>query len=183
MGTGGRREVTTFVFVLGNSKVRARVRDEGNGSYVVEYCASCSGFYSVTISLLASHCETVLSLSRWSVQDRTHLSACCKAAHCEQLSHDRITRSRFTFEMLWAALLMRKSSTFMLSPFCLTSPRCPQISSSHKSKKAAAAGAASAARAQGAALSTACRRYIDHSFDVTSLEPRGRLHKSLQPAV
>ena len=40
-----------FVFVRGNSKVRARVRDEGNGSYVVEYCASCSGFYSVTISL------------------------------------------------------------------------------------------------------------------------------------
>jgi hypothetical protein len=52
--TGGD---TFFVSIRGNSKVRARVRDKRDGSYLVEYLPSVSGFYSVTISLFGETLE------------------------------------------------------------------------------------------------------------------------------
>ena len=42
---------TFFVSIRGNSKVRARVRDQGDGTYVVEYMPSVSGFYTISISI------------------------------------------------------------------------------------------------------------------------------------
>ncbi len=107
-----------FVAVRGAAKVRARVTDNEDGTYTVQWRPTCSGLYTVTVSLFG----LPLAGSPWQVRvaDPSPYAPCCEVRG--DALHRVVARSPSTFEIRYRDRSNRATQAVELDVFVVAQP-------------------------------------------------------------